>query len=234
MKLPETFLDSKNSRFAIKILCFIYAGLAAVLFLGQIYSVFWLNQSLASHLVQGELDVNTFGGSTKIITTRHTSQAFVGEIDLNSLRRSVAPEMAVDANAAGAGPATVINRVFVIAVRKIDPMKEIVSPASLIFIVSGLISLLAGLTIWRFSRERDIQSIKQEAADYLLLPDEKKVISVLKHSGYESTQKKLSTESGLSRVQVHRVIKKLEAKGLLEKHDYGMTNKIILKKDLFE
>jgi len=35
-------------------------------------------------------------------------------------------------------------------------------------------------------------------------------------------------------VQVHRAIKRLEAKGVLEKHDYGLTNKIILKKEFVE
>jgi len=56
----------------------------------------------------------------------------------------------------------------------------------------------------------------------------------LRSSHYESTQSRLAKETGLGKVQVHRAIKRLEAKGLIEKHDYGLTNKILLKKELFE
>ena len=66
------------------------------------------------------------------------------------------------------------------------------------------------------------------------MPDEKKIIDVLKASSFESTQSKIVRETGLSKVQAHRAIKRLESKGVLEKHDYGLTNKIILKKELFE
>lgn len=127
-----------------------------------------------------------------------------------------------------------LNRAAIFMRGEFNPIRAITSPISLSLLVSGIISIAAGLAIWGLMREKEIKAIKQETADNLLLPDEKKVIGALKRSGFESTQKKLSAESGLSRVQAHRVIKKLEAKGILEKHDYGMTNKIILKKELFE
>ncbi len=101
-------------------------------------------------------------------------------------------------------------------------------------LASGIISIIAGLTIWGLTRTKERQAIREDVAENLLLPDEKRVINALKKAGYELTQKRLSAESGLSRVQVHRVVKKLEAKGLLEKHDYGMTNKIVLKREFFE
>ncbi|MFH1586999.1 MAG: MarR family transcriptional regulator, partial [Candidatus Diapherotrites archaeon] len=66
------------------------------------------------------------------------------------------------------------------------------------------------------------------------LPDEKALIETLKKFNYELTQSQLTKESGLTKVQVHRAVKKLEDKGVLEKHDYGLTNKIILKKELIE
>ena len=113
-------------------------------------------------------------------------------------------------------------------------IRAISSPSSIMVLASGLISLAAGVTIWRITREKEIKKIRQEAADYLLLPDEKKVIDVLKHGNYALPQNKITKESGLSKVQVHRVLKRLEAKGLIEKHEYGLTNKIILKKELFE
>ncbi len=115
-----------------------------------------------------------------------------------------------------------------------DPFAVILSPISLSYFFSGIIALLAGIAIWNLSREKEISHVKREMANNLLLPDEKKIIDSLKESNYESTQSKLVRETGLSKVQVHRTIKRLEAKGVLEKHNYGLTNKIILKKELFE
>ncbi|MEK6959293.1 MAG: hypothetical protein AABW59_04585 [archaeon] len=114
------------------------------------------------------------------------------------------------------------------------PFRGVGSPASIMVLFSGLLSLAAGFTIWGLVRTHEIKKIKQETAEYLLLPDEKKIIEALKRNDYSLTQSKIVYESGLNKVQVHRVIKRLEAKGLLEKHDYGVTNKIVLKKELIE
>jgi len=115
-----------------------------------------------------------------------------------------------------------------------NPLGLFTSPMTLLSLLGGLISIFAGLTIWSLTREKEIKSIKQQLTDKLLLPDEKKVVDVLKKADYELTQAKLVKETGLSKVQVHRAIKKLELKGALEKHGYGLTNKIILKKEFFE
>jgi len=115
-----------------------------------------------------------------------------------------------------------------------DPIQVITSPLLLVFLGSGIIALLAGITIWTLIREKEIKSIKQQTADSLLLPDEKSVIETLKNFDYELTQSKLTKESGLNKVQVHRAIKKLEDKGVIEKHEYGLTNKILLKKEIIE
>ncbi|MFA6269247.1 MAG: hypothetical protein WCW13_05885 [archaeon] len=114
------------------------------------------------------------------------------------------------------------------------PTRNLFSPSSILVLVSGIISLASGLTIMNILRKHEIKKIKQETADYLLLPDEKKVIEVLKEGGYSLPQNKITKESGLNKVQVHRVLKRLESKGLIEKHEYGLTNKIVLKKELFE
>ncbi|MCX6802339.1 MAG: MarR family transcriptional regulator [Candidatus Diapherotrites archaeon] len=115
-----------------------------------------------------------------------------------------------------------------------DPLAGLLSPVSLSWLFGGLISILAGLSIWNLIRKREIKKIKQETANNLLLPDERKVIDALKKSDFEMAQAKLARETGLSKVQVHRAVKRLEAKGVLEKHSYGLTNKIILKKELFD
>lgn len=115
-----------------------------------------------------------------------------------------------------------------------NPISLISSPLILTFLGSGLISLFAGISIWSLIREKEIKSIKEQTANNLLLPDERMIIDALKESDYELTQSKLSKELGLNKVQVHRAIKRLEAKGVLKKHEYGLTNKIILKKEFFE
>jgi hypothetical protein len=115
-----------------------------------------------------------------------------------------------------------------------DAMAVLFSPTSLYWLAGAIVSILAGIAIWNLAREKEIKQIRQETANNLLLPDEKKIIETLKKFDYELTQARLVKETGLGKVQVHRVIKRLEAKGILEKHDYGLTNKIILKKEFFE
>ncbi|MEM0360698.1 MAG: winged helix-turn-helix transcriptional regulator [Candidatus Diapherotrites archaeon] len=115
-----------------------------------------------------------------------------------------------------------------------EPLAQIVSPLSLSWLLSGIISLLAGLSIWHLVRKKEIKKIKQETANNLLLPDERKIIETLKKSNFEMLQSRIAKETGLSKVQVHRAIKRLEAKGILEKHTYGLSNKIMLKREFFD
>jgi len=139
---------------------------------------------------------------------------FIGANDINRLE---------DINRIRAGPPFISS-----------PLRIITSPASIMILLSGILSLACGFTIMSITRTKEIKKIKQETADYLLLPDEKKVIEALKRNNYSLAQSKITADSGLNKVQVHRVIKRLEAKGLIEKHDFGLTNKIVLKKELFE
>ncbi|MFH1224496.1 MAG: MarR family transcriptional regulator [Candidatus Diapherotrites archaeon] len=115
-----------------------------------------------------------------------------------------------------------------------EPLALLLSPVSLYWLIGGLVSIFAGFAIWSLIREKEIKQIKLETANNLLLPDERKVIDALKGANYEMTQAKLAKETGLGKVQVHRAVKRLEAKGVLEKHGYGLTNKIILKREVFE
>lgn len=115
-----------------------------------------------------------------------------------------------------------------------NPFSLLTSPMNISYLFGGLISIIAGLTILHLIREKEIKKVKEQTANNLLLPEEIKVIEALKNAGYELTQSKLVRETGLSKVQVHRAVKKLEAKGVLKKHGYGLTNKIILDKEVFE
>lgn len=183
------------------LLCFIYGGFSLILFLFQIYSVFWMAE-VADFPDEGAriADINVY--------------------DLN----------ARDLNRADAWNGRENSPIRM----RTNPFAMLTSPANLSYLIGGLVAIVAGLTIGGLIREREVKRVKKETADNLLLPDEKAVVEVLKNSNYESTQSKIVKETGLGKVQVHRAVKRLEAKGALEKHNYGITNKIILKKELFE
>ncbi|MEI7961437.1 MAG: MarR family transcriptional regulator [archaeon] len=118
--------------------------------------------------------------------------------------------------------------------QEFNPLRIITSPFSILLLISGIIMLLSGHTIWRITREKEIKKIREDAADQFLLPDEKKVIDALKAHEYSLTQSQLVKNTGMNKVQVHRTIKRLEVKELIEKHEYGLTNKIVLKKEFFD
>ncbi len=115
-----------------------------------------------------------------------------------------------------------------------DRFEFIYAPLSISYLFGGIVSLLAGIAILNLLREKEHKQIKSKTAGAFLLPDERKVVEVLKNYDSKLAQSKIVRETGLSKVQVHRAVKKLEARGLIEKHQYGLTNKIILKKGFFE
>jgi uncharacterized membrane protein len=100
----------------------------------------------------------------------------------------------------------------------------------LIDMASGVMFVLAGLSVFRLVREEDIKSIRGELTDSLLLPEEKLVIAQLRKAGGEMTQRELAQNTGLSKVRVHRVLAKLEGKKIVRRHPYGMTKKIVLER----
>jgi uncharacterized membrane protein len=77
--------------------------------------------------------------------------------------------------------------------------------------------------------KKNKKEMTHDITNNLLLPNEKKIYDLLKNAPNGITQSKLSLESGLSKVQIHRVIKKLDDKNLIDKRKYGSTNKISLK-----
>jgi len=104
------------------------------------------------------------------------------------------------------------------------------SPFSITFLIMGIISLLAGFSIWNLVREKEIRSTKKAILDVFLLPEEKKILAEIEKYGGSLTQSEIVKSTGFSRVKVHRIIRNLERKNLIIKQQYGMTNKIVLKK----
>ena len=98
----------------------------------------------------------------------------------------------------------------------------------------ALISILAGLSLIGILRSKESKELKREVIDSMVMPDEKVVISELERSNGELTQSDLVKKTGLSKVKVHRIIKRLESLGVVSKYPYGVTNKIKLGKSMYE
>ncbi len=112
----------------------------------------------------------------------------------------------------------------------INPYSALVSPISLILLFTGMASLLGGFAIWNLVREKEIKSTKKAMLDIFLLPEEKVILEEIEKEGGSLKQNEIVRNTGFSKVKVHRILKNLEKKNLIMKQQYGMTNKIALKK----
>jgi len=113
-----------------------------------------------------------------------------------------------------------------------NPSRFIISPASLILLFVGLVSIAGGISIFNLIREKEIKTTKEKLTSLLLTPEERQIVEEIKKAGGDITQSHLVIKTNLSKVKIHRVISKLEKKGIVKKHQYGLTNKIVLEKDL--
>jgi len=98
--------------------------------------------------------------------------------------------------------------------------------------IGVVLPIVAGIMLHRLSSARAIAQAQESALSVLTTADEKRIIKLLQSKGGALTQSELVIETGLTKVKVHRVIVRLQSLGLVEKHAYGMTNKIVLSSDL--
>lgn len=110
------------------------------------------------------------------------------------------------------------------------PMDRAFSPQMYIDLVAGFMFIVAGLTIWYLIREEEISLLKDQMADIFLLPEEKSILNEMKKAKGEITQKDLVSKTGLTKVKIHRMLNKLENKGIIKRIPYGMTKKIVIAK----
>ena len=101
-------------------------------------------------------------------------------------------------------------------------------------LIGSVVSISAGILFIRLLREKENKEIKMEIIDSMVLPDERIVINELEKNHGTLTQSEIVSSTGLSKVKVHRIIKRLESLGILKKYPYGLTNKIKLEKSLHE
>jgi len=182
---------------AVMILCFLFGGYSLILYLMQIYSIFWQTETVMGIRREGEI--------------------FPAPVFSRDLREE---------NISNRTNASMPPRSFIIA----NSSSLLFSPFSITFLIMGILSLLAGFAIWNLIREKEIKTTKKAILDVFLLPDEKKILSEIEKYGGSLTQSEIVKSTGFSRVKVHRIIRNLEKKNLIMKQQYGMTNKIVLKK----
>jgi uncharacterized membrane protein len=98
----------------------------------------------------------------------------------------------------------------------------------------SLVSIFAGLAIYSLLRKKERKELTKSVIDIVTTPEEKRVLKELEDSGGILTQSELAKRTKLTKVRVHRVVKRLESIGIVSKYSYGMTNKIKLEKKVFE
>jgi hypothetical protein len=98
----------------------------------------------------------------------------------------------------------------------------------------SFISIIAGLVIHSLMRKKERVEMTRNVIDVVTTPEEKLVLRELEDNGGQMTQAEIARRTRLSRVKIHRVVKRLESIGVVSKYSYGMTNKIKLEKSFFK
>lgn len=165
----------------IAILCFIYGGVALILFVYQSYFLYARGQFVSSGLhFRNFTDIGNLTG-----------------VGIRHFRTAITPSIAVT-------------------------------------LFGSVISILAGTSLINLLRAKETKELKKEVIDSMIMPDEKIVIKELERSNGELTQSDLVRKTKLSKVKVHRIVKRLESLKIVSKYPYGVTNKIKLEKSLYE
>ena len=104
------------------------------------------------------------------------------------------------------------------------------SSNALVDLLSGIVFIIAGLAIWYSIKEKETKKIEENVVHKYLTSDEKKVMNELKEAKGELTQKEIMVKTGFSKSKIHRVLIKLENRDIIERHPFGMTKKVVIKK----
>jgi Fic family protein len=107
-------------------------------------------------------------------------------------------------------------------------------PVVIISFLGSIVSILAGLSLFDLLRKKERKELTKSVIDSMTTPEEKAVIRELETNNGELTQSELVKRTKLSKVKVHRIIKRLESLKVVSKYPYGVTNKIKLEKKIYE
>ena len=107
-------------------------------------------------------------------------------------------------------------------------------PVIILSLLGSVISILAGVSLMDLLKKKERKELTKSVIDSMITPEEKLIIKELETNNDELTQSELVKRTKLSKVKVHRIIKRLESLKVVSKYPYGVTNKIKLEKEIYE
>ena len=112
----------------------------------------------------------------------------------------------------------------------------IISVSTVILAVSSLYLLFSDFVETRNAlptvEKNDTSELDMKFALRLLDGDKRKVFSEIVESGGEILQSALHAQTSFSKPKITRILDYLELKGLVVRKSYGMTNKVIINRDM--
>lgn len=88
--------------------------------------------------------------------------------------------------------------------------------------------LVASVLFFKIRGREAVNILPIDAVYKVLLPDEQKIVGILKDAGGRATQKELTRRTGLGRVKIHRNVHRLAEKNVVTIEPAGKTNTITL------
>ena len=105
-----------------------------------------------------------------------------------------------------------------------------------VFVAIGFVIGAAAFYLFTESKKVEYVEVKSnpEAILKLLSKDERKVVAKIVEEGGKALQSEISLMEGMGKVKSHRILERLEQRGVLEKEQHGKTNLVKLTKELRE
>ncbi len=110
------------------------------------------------------------------------------------------------------------------------PKTSFFYPVIIVSFLGSIISILAGLSLMDLLKKKERKKLTKSLIATMTTPDEKLIMKELEEAGGELTQSELVRKTRLTKVKVHRIIKRLESLEIISKYPFGVTNKIKLEK----
>lgn len=98
--------------------------------------------------------------------------------------------------------------------------------------------VIGALAFFFFAETRKVERIEvkpeKESVLSLLEKDERKIVSCIIDEGGRVLQSELSHLEGIGKVKAHRLLERLERRGVIQKESHGKTNLVKLSKEIKE
>ncbi len=201
--------DKHKWHVIIMILCFIYGGVSLVVFAFQSNSL--IHAEKLEQQINEKLKQN--------INEKTEPEILIKETDLNTSQKVAFEKLGAYKSKKGFWG---------------DIRTNLFYPIIIISLLGSIISILAGLSLMDLLKKKERKELTKSVIDTMTTPEEKLVIKELEEADGELMQSELVKKTNLSKVKVHRIIKRLEQLKIVSKYPYGITNKIKLEKGIYK